>query len=135
MSPSHKVDERALKNIINNNVIPSDDNTDINLVIYYKNRRTSNLFMKNNMNSPTDSLQRTCIVAVILCNTGIALLAYMDGVAQTPTLGSVVMAAAGAACSAVYKLTKKKEIYKTYWGRPLTIRLLKYASLDKIRNL
>ncbi|KAF0289857.1 Signal recognition particle protein [Amphibalanus amphitrite] len=62
MSPSHKVDERALKNIINNNVIPSDDNTDINLVIYYKNRRTSNLFMKNNMNSPTDSLQRTCAV-------------------------------------------------------------------------
>ena len=45
------------------------------------------------------------IVAVILCNTGIALLAYMDGVAKTPTLGSVVMAASGSACSAIYKVT------------------------------
>jgi hypothetical protein len=36
------------------------------------------------------------IVAVILSNTGIALLAYMDGVAQTRTLGGVVLAAAAA---------------------------------------
>ncbi len=34
------------------------------------------------------------IVAVILCNTGIALLAYMDGVNQNKTLFGVVLAAA-----------------------------------------
>ena len=45
------------------------------------------------------------IVAVILSNTGIALLAYMDGVAQTRTLGGVVLAAAAAAGSATYKVT------------------------------
>jgi solute carrier family 35 protein F3/4 len=44
------------------------------------------------------------IVAVILSNTGIALLAYMDGVAQTRTLGGVVLAAAAAAGSATYKV-------------------------------
>ena len=44
------------------------------------------------------------IVAVIMCNTGVALLAYMDGIAKTPTLGSVVMAATGAAGSAAYKV-------------------------------
>ena len=44
------------------------------------------------------------IVAVILCNTGIALLAYMDGIVKTRTLGGVVLAAASAAGSAVYKV-------------------------------
>lgn len=43
-------------------------------------------------------------MAVILSNTGIALLAYMDGVNQTPTLGGVVLAAAASAGSAVYKV-------------------------------
>jgi len=46
------------------------------------------------------------IVAVILCNTGIALLAYMDGINQTPTLGGVVLGAAAAAGSAVYKVER-----------------------------
>jgi solute carrier family 35, member F3/4 len=35
---------------------------------------------------------------------GIALLAYMDGINQTPTLGGVVLASASAAGSAVYKV-------------------------------
>ncbi|CAN7945892.1 unnamed protein product, partial [Ixodes pacificus] len=43
------------------------------------------------------------IVAVILCNTGIALLAYMDGVTRTITLAGVVLAAGAAAGSGVYK--------------------------------
>lgn len=44
------------------------------------------------------------IVAVILCNTGIALLAYMDGVTRTITLGGVVLSAGAAAGSGVYKV-------------------------------
>ncbi|KFM82411.1 Solute carrier family 35 member F3, partial [Stegodyphus mimosarum] len=43
------------------------------------------------------------IVAVILCDTGIALLAYMDGVSRTSTLGGVVLASAAAAGLAVHK--------------------------------
>lgn len=44
------------------------------------------------------------IVAVILCDTGIALLAYMDGITGSPTLGGVVLAACAGAGSAVYKV-------------------------------
>lgn len=44
-------------------------------------------------------------MAVILCDTGIALFAYMDGITGSPTLGGVVLAAGAAAGSAVYKVT------------------------------
>ena len=40
---------------------------------------------------------------MIFSNTGIALLAYMDGI-ETRTLGGVVLAAAAAAGSAIYKV-------------------------------
>ncbi|XP_035212391.1 putative thiamine transporter SLC35F3 isoform X2 [Stegodyphus dumicola] len=49
------------------------------------------------------------IVAVIMCNTGIALFAYMDGVSsRAVTLGGVVLAASAAAGTAVYKVLFKK---------------------------
>lgn len=48
------------------------------------------------------------IVAVILCNTGTALLAYMDGITGTPTFGGVVMAALAAGGYAVFKVMFKK---------------------------
>lgn len=44
------------------------------------------------------------IVAIILCNTGVALLAYMDGISRSPTLTSVLLATGAGACSAVYKV-------------------------------
>lgn len=44
-------------------------------------------------------------MAVIMCDTGIALLAYMDGLTGSPTVGGVVLAAAAAAGSAVYKVS------------------------------
>lgn len=48
------------------------------------------------------------IVAVILCDTGIALLAYMDGITGTPTLGGVVLAVLAAAGYAVFKVMFRK---------------------------
>ncbi|XP_063872247.1 solute carrier family 35 member F3-like isoform X2 [Scylla paramamosain] len=57
------------------------------------------------------------IVAVILCNTGTALLAYMDGITRTKTLGGVVLAAASAAGSAVYKVLFKKVIGEASFGQ------------------
>lgn len=57
------------------------------------------------------------IVAVILCNTGIALLAYMDGVTRTMTLGGVVLGAGAAAGSGVYKVTFKKLIGDVSFGQ------------------
>ena len=41
------------------------------------------------------------IMAIILSTTGISLLAYMDGVADSKTLGSVLVASAAAAGSAI----------------------------------
>ncbi|XP_058789075.1 solute carrier family 35 member F3 isoform X2 [Phymastichus coffea] len=57
------------------------------------------------------------IVAVILCDTGIALLAYMDGITGSPTLGGVVLAASAAAGSAVYKVLFKKVIGDANFGQ------------------
>lgn len=57
------------------------------------------------------------IVAVILCDTGIALLAYMDGITGSPTLGGVVLAASAAAGSAVYKVLFKKVIGEASYGQ------------------
>lgn len=57
------------------------------------------------------------IVAVITCNTGIALLAYMDGVSRSATLGGVVLAASAAAGTAVYKVLFKKVLGEVNFGQ------------------
>lgn len=44
------------------------------------------------------------IVAVILCDTGIALLAYMDGITGSPTLKGVIYAALAAAVYAIFRV-------------------------------
>lgn len=41
-----------------------------------------------------------------MCDTGIALLAYMDGITGSPTLGGVVLAVLSAAGYAVFKVTQ-----------------------------
>lgn len=51
-------------------------------------------------------------MAIILVNTGVALLAYMDGVTGTTTLVGVVLSATAAGLSGVYKVTFKKLIGK-----------------------
>ncbi|KAL9891903.1 putative thiamine transporter SLC35F3 isoform X3 [Glossina fuscipes] len=48
------------------------------------------------------------IVAVILCDTGIALLAYMDGITESETLSGVVLATLAAACYAVFRVMFRK---------------------------
>ncbi|XKL61869.1 hypothetical protein PGB90_001702 [Kerria lacca] len=48
------------------------------------------------------------IVAIILCNTGVALLAYMDGTAKNYTLKNVLLATSAAASFAIYKVLFKK---------------------------
>ncbi|XP_026333471.1 putative thiamine transporter SLC35F3 [Hyposmocoma kahamanoa] len=48
------------------------------------------------------------IVAAILCDTGIALLAYMDGITGSSTLGGVVLAACAAAGFAIFKVLFRK---------------------------
>lgn len=56
-------------------------------------------------------------MAVIICDTGVALLAYMDGITGSPTLGGVVLATSAAAGSAVYKVLFKKVIGDATYGQ------------------
>ena len=57
------------------------------------------------------------ILAVILSTTGISLLAYMDGVAGSKTLGPVLLATAAAAGSSVYKVMFKKVMGEVSFGQ------------------
>ena len=47
MSNAYKLDERVLKDIVNKHVTPIGKNR-VKLLIYYKNRRTANMIMRNN---------------------------------------------------------------------------------------
>ena len=67
MTKAYKVDERVLKNIIKTNVKPTNETDTIQLVIYYKNRKVSNLVMKNNMNAKKDPKQKTNVVYKFDC--------------------------------------------------------------------
>ena len=64
---NYKKDEKAMKDIIKNNVTPNEDNAKINFCIYYKNKKTCNLILKNNTSSPTDDLKRTNVVYRYRC--------------------------------------------------------------------
>ncbi|XP_074033485.1 solute carrier family 35 member F3 isoform X2 [Leptinotarsa decemlineata] len=57
------------------------------------------------------------IMAVIICDTGVALLAYMDGITGSPTLGGVVLATSAAAGSAVYKVLFRKIVGEATYGQ------------------
>ena len=57
------------------------------------------------------------IMALILSTTGISLLAYMDGVADSQTLGGVLTASSAAAGSAIYKVMFKKVMGEVTFGQ------------------
>ncbi|CAH0723562.1 unnamed protein product, partial [Brenthis ino] len=57
------------------------------------------------------------IVAAILCDTGIALLAYMDGITGSSTLGGVVLAACAAAGFAIFKVLFRKVMGEVNTGQ------------------
>ena len=57
------------------------------------------------------------IMAVIFSTTGISLLAYMDGTADSKTLAAVLTASAAAAGSAIYKVMFKKLMGEVSFGQ------------------
>ena len=70
MSSGHKTDERVLKSIIENGVTPVDVNDTINLVIFYKSKKTSNLVMKNNIAEVSNDMSRMGVVYQYSCQIG-----------------------------------------------------------------
>ena len=67
MHSNYKIDERVLKDIIYNNINCRDPQDRINLIVYYKNKTTANLVMKNNMSPPPPTLQQTNLVYEFKC--------------------------------------------------------------------
>ena len=55
----HKLDEIALKNLIRNNVSPTDSNSKIKLIMYNPKFNTINLIICNNFSPSTNYLSKT----------------------------------------------------------------------------
>ena len=62
MNIDYKVDERIIREIVANNIKTKKENEKLNLLIYYKNKKVSNLLMKNNFSSSNNMLKSTNVV-------------------------------------------------------------------------
>ena len=67
MHSNYKIEERTLKRIIYNNTKCLQTNHKMNLVFYYKNKKTFNLIMKNNTSPPKTKLQQTNVIYKFQC--------------------------------------------------------------------
>ena len=64
---NYKTEERIIKNIIKTNVKPTQTDSKVTIVIYYKNPKTSNLVMKNNLSPPVPQHLKTNVVYSFKC--------------------------------------------------------------------
>ena len=67
MHSDYKKDEAVLRNIINNSVSAVDPDSVVNLIIFYRNKKTSQFLMKNSPPADSDPLKRHSVVYCILC--------------------------------------------------------------------
>ena len=70
MNSKHKEDERVLKNIMKDNVILKNKEDRLKLVVYYKNLKTRNLVMRNNMMKKPRELSKTNVIYEFQCKKG-----------------------------------------------------------------
>ena len=69
-STAYKEDERIMQQIIKRNVKPIAPNTQIKLIIYYQNKKTSHLLLKNNTRQTSCDLQKSNVVYRYTCKLG-----------------------------------------------------------------
>ena len=67
MHKNYKIEERVLKELISSNIKCVNPNQRVNIIFYYKNRKTANLVMKNNLNANPSLLQQTNVVYSFQC--------------------------------------------------------------------
>ena len=67
MHNQYQNEEKAIRSIINRNVKPTDQEKELKIIIYYKNKKTSNLIMKNNSRQCTDDLKKRMVVYQFKC--------------------------------------------------------------------
>ena len=69
ISSAYKIDERVLKTILARNIATNSPDSKLNLVIYYKHTKTSNLIMKNNLQVQGKLKSSNVILKIIPTNT------------------------------------------------------------------
>ncbi|XP_050709685.1 uncharacterized protein LOC126994416 [Eriocheir sinensis] len=70
-STAYKEDERIMKQIIRRNVTPTDPEKKLNIVIYYKSKKTSHLIMRNSPQEEKTPTQESHVVYRFICKRGI----------------------------------------------------------------
>ena len=68
MSPNYKREEFLLKNIIKNHVSVKNRRDKLQLIIYYRSKKTRHLIMKNNLSPKVRDLSRTNLIYDFQCN-------------------------------------------------------------------
>ena len=69
MHYNYKSDEKILKTLIHRNILPTDPNKKIKLIIYYK-FKTTNLVIRNNSCPSIGVLQKTNVIYEFKCPLG-----------------------------------------------------------------
>ena len=67
MNSNYRQDEETIKEIIKENVKTKKKNSKVNLIVYYKTRKTAQLFMKNNINPNPRELATTNVIYQFEC--------------------------------------------------------------------
>ena len=67
---NYKIDEKISKNLIHENVLPTDPTKKVRLIIYNKKFKTSKLIISNNIPPSTELLDRTNVVYLFKCPRG-----------------------------------------------------------------
>ncbi|KAG0712243.1 hypothetical protein GWK47_018917 [Chionoecetes opilio] len=69
-STAHHEEERIISQIVHRNVKPADQERRIKLQIYYKNKNTSNLLLRNSPSQTQETKQKSHVVYRITCKRG-----------------------------------------------------------------
>ena len=86
MNGAYKTDERVIRDIIKSKVKCINDDDKLDLVIYYKNKKVSNLLMKNNLTQDPSPLKQTNVIYNFNCNIDdCALLPNVNYIRMTRT--------------------------------------------------
>ena len=80
---NYKLDEKVIENIVNKNTKCLDDNKKIKIIFYYKNKKSANYVMKNNLAPSPTTLQQTNVVYKFTCPLPHSQAAEYVGLTQT----------------------------------------------------
>ena len=65
--PNYKTEKRILSNIVHSNTKCIDSDKKLKIIFYYKNKKTTNLVMKNNLMPPLQPLEQTNVIYKFTC--------------------------------------------------------------------